>query len=172
MTLWRRRELLLGALTVAAPFAAFARSAVQDHPAPLKRGARIAALAPGTWMERGDPLLEQLRMRCQQQGWVLQTPPALDGQWRWSPVLTSYGLPPSVRPGLTLRSMRCFWWVAAGAVLGSWSRTGAFRLVRAGALASPILPRFSWLSWPRVAQVAFMAGSVAPAGNGSDSFLC
>ena len=83
MTLWRRRELLIGALTVAAPFAAVARSAVQDHPAPLKRGARIAALAPGTWMERGDPLHEQLRMRCQQQGWVLQTPPALSGQWRW-----------------------------------------------------------------------------------------
>ena len=146
MTLWRRRELLLGALTVAAPFAAVARSAVQDHPAPLKRGARIAALAPGTWMERGDPLLEQLRMRCQQQGWVLQTPLRSVVSGVGSPVLTSNGLPPSVRPGMTLRSMRCFWWVLAGAALGSWSRAGAFRQVRAGALAFPIVPRFSWLS--------------------------
>ena len=60
MSLWRRRELLLGALTAVASLSAAAQAASQDRPAPLKRGARIAALAPGTWMERGDPLLEQL----------------------------------------------------------------------------------------------------------------
>ena len=83
MSLWRRRELLLGALTAVASLSAAAQAASQDRPAPLKRGARIAALAPGTWMERGDPLLEQLRWRCRQQGWVLLTPPELSGQWRW-----------------------------------------------------------------------------------------
>ena len=50
MSLWRRRELLLGALTAVASLSAAAQAASQDRPAPLKRGARIAALAPGTWM--------------------------------------------------------------------------------------------------------------------------
>ena len=104
MTLWRRRELLLGALTAAASLSAAAQAASQHRPAPLKPGARIAALAPGTWMERDDPLLEQLRRRCQQQGWVLLTPPELSGQWRWfsgtdqhrSAALRSAWLDPSI----------------------------------------------------------------------------
>ncbi|WP_415399962.1 S66 peptidase family protein [Synechococcus sp. W4D4] len=84
MTLWGRRELLLGAVTAAAPLAALAAGATfQNSPAPLKQGARIAALAPGTWLERTDPMLEGLRRRCQQEGWVLLTPPELGGQWRW-----------------------------------------------------------------------------------------
>jgi len=80
---WRRRELLLGALAAAVPLAARSRAATQRGPAPLKPGARIAALAPGTWLEREDPTLELLRRCCRQEGWRLLTPPELLGQWRW-----------------------------------------------------------------------------------------
>ena len=78
----RRRELmqLAGAGLLAAPLAAAARG---QQPPPLKPGARIAALAPGTWLERGDPMLTRLQQRCAQRGWQLLTPPELKGQWRW-----------------------------------------------------------------------------------------
>jgi len=83
MSPWRRRELLLGALAAAVPLAARGRTTPQPCPAPLKRGARIAALAPGTWLEREDPMLDLLRQRCRLEGWRLVTPPELWGQWRW-----------------------------------------------------------------------------------------
>jgi muramoyltetrapeptide carboxypeptidase len=87
----RRRQLLqaglalaggtLGALgsrsraRTAAPAAAL--------PPALKPGSRIAALAPGTWLEPADPWLEQLSRRCSAQGWELVRPPALLQRWRW-----------------------------------------------------------------------------------------
>ena len=52
-------------------------------PPPLRRASRIAAVAPGTWLEPGDPTLALLRQRCQAQGWQLLTPPELSGRWRW-----------------------------------------------------------------------------------------
>ena len=52
-------------------------------PAPLRAGSRIAAVAPGTWLEPGDPTLALLRQRCEAQGWQLLTPPELSGRWRW-----------------------------------------------------------------------------------------
>ena len=52
-------------------------------PAPLKPGSRIAALAPGTWLEPAEPPLDHLRRRCIEQGWTLLTPRELFGRWRW-----------------------------------------------------------------------------------------
>ncbi len=52
-------------------------------PAPLKPGSRIAAVAPGTWLESADPMLDRLRRRCTDQGWALLTPTELFGRWRW-----------------------------------------------------------------------------------------
>ncbi|MFZ9849409.1 MAG: S66 peptidase family protein [Vulcanococcus sp.] len=52
-------------------------------PPPLRRGSRIVAVAPGTWLEPADPTLTLLRQRCRAQGWELLTPPGLSGRWRW-----------------------------------------------------------------------------------------
>ena len=52
-------------------------------PPPLRPGSRIAAVAPGTWMEPAAPMLDRLRSRCREQGWELLTPPELAGRWRW-----------------------------------------------------------------------------------------
>ncbi|WP_411871617.1 S66 peptidase family protein [Vulcanococcus limneticus] len=66
-------------LALAAPRGASAAG----WPAPLAPGSRIAALAPGTWLEPGDDGLAVLRLRCEEQGWTLQTPRELFGRWRW-----------------------------------------------------------------------------------------
>ena len=52
-------------------------------PTPLRAGSRVAAVAPGTWLEPGDPTLALLRQRCEAQGWQLRTPQELSGRWRW-----------------------------------------------------------------------------------------
>ncbi len=78
----RRRELLQLAAS-AACLTSLARASAAGQPGPLKPGARIAALAPGTWLEKGDPLLHRLKERCRAEGWQLLTPPELWGQWRW-----------------------------------------------------------------------------------------
>ena len=83
----RRQELLrlsLGTASALVTAPALARgSAGAGWPAPLAPGSRIAALAPGTWLETGDDGLALLRRRCDEQGWTLQTPRELFGRWRW-----------------------------------------------------------------------------------------
>ena len=86
----RRRSLLAGALgawpLVNGGLTSAARApgaGLSAPPAPLRPGSRIAAVAPGTWLEPTDPLLDRLRRRCTQQGWTLLTPPELFGRWRW-----------------------------------------------------------------------------------------
>ncbi len=83
----RRRELLrlsLGTASALVTGPALARSPSRaGWPAPLAPGSRIAALAPGTWLETGDDGLALLRSRCAEQGWILQTPRELFGRWRW-----------------------------------------------------------------------------------------
>lgn len=86
----RRRELLQWAWAtgLSTPFLpAVVRAGVSAsaliQPPPLKPGARIAALAPGTWLERDDPLITALQQRCRSQGWQLLTPPELWGRWHW-----------------------------------------------------------------------------------------
>ena len=49
---------------------------------PLRRGSRLRAINPGTWMDPETdftPLLE----RCAAQGWVLEIPESVRGQWQW-----------------------------------------------------------------------------------------
>ena len=83
----RRRELLrlsLGTASALVTGPALARGPSRaGWPAPLAPGSRIAALAPGTWLDSGDDGLALLRRRCAEQGWMLQTPRELFGRWRW-----------------------------------------------------------------------------------------
>ncbi len=80
----RRRQLLRASLGAASALAAGpALALASPWPAPLAPGSRIAALAPGTWLEAADPSLALLRRRCAEQGWILQTPAELFGRWRW-----------------------------------------------------------------------------------------
>lgn len=55
----------------------------RDQPRALRHGSRIAALAPGTWLDPADPLLARLRGRCETEGWQLIEPPQLHQRWRW-----------------------------------------------------------------------------------------
>jgi len=80
----RRRHLMCSAAALAlGSAAAAARTSGPEAPAPLRPGSRIAAVAPGTWLEPEDPLLDRLRLRCRQQGWELVTPAELKGRWHW-----------------------------------------------------------------------------------------
>ena len=87
----RRRSLLTLALSagsgVAASLAGSHANAGfrprQPRPVtPLRRGSRLRAINPGTWMDPETdftPLLE----RCAAQGWVLEIPESVTGQWQW-----------------------------------------------------------------------------------------
>ncbi len=62
------------------------RRAVQasgaNRPAPLRRGSRLRAVNPGTWMDPEmdfSPLIE----RCAAEGWVLEIPDTVRRQWRY-----------------------------------------------------------------------------------------
>ena len=85
----RRRRLLQAGLALAGGSWAAARAALPTaqpavpQPAPLRRGSRIAALAPGTWLDPADPLLDQLNQRCAAEGWQLLRPTSLSQRWRW-----------------------------------------------------------------------------------------
>ena len=88
----RRRQLLGAGVAAAAAsaaglsfggWAAHAQRRLPLQPPPLRPGSRIAALAPGTWLEPGDPLLDQLEQRCRRQGWSLIRPAELQRRWRW-----------------------------------------------------------------------------------------
>ena len=82
----RRRQLLGAGVAAAATALSLPRASVQAAARrllPLRRGSRIAALAPGTWLDPADPLLDQLEQRCRQQGWTLLRPTELQRRWRW-----------------------------------------------------------------------------------------
>lgn len=85
----RRRRLLQAGLTLVGGGLASARAGQRGRqdtallPPPLRAGSRIAAVAPGTWLDPADPLLDQLNRRCSAQGWQLLCPPALQRRWRW-----------------------------------------------------------------------------------------
>lgn len=87
----RRRSLLelavaAGSGMVASMWSAGAqgrpRSAQSRSPKPLRRGSRLRAVNPGTWIEP-DVDFNPLVQRCEQQGWVLELPDAVRGQWQW-----------------------------------------------------------------------------------------
>ncbi|MFZ9973572.1 MAG: LD-carboxypeptidase, partial [Vulcanococcus sp.] len=86
----RRRRLLQAGLALAGGSLASRSLSWAGTPAPaglyppaLRPGSRIAALAPGTWLDPNDPWLDQLSRRCKAQGWELLRSPALQQRWRW-----------------------------------------------------------------------------------------
>ena len=50
--------------------------------APLRKGSRLRAINPGTWI---DPETDftPLTQRCEAQGWILEVPESARGQWQW-----------------------------------------------------------------------------------------
>ena len=82
-----RRRLLQAGLGMAAALSqrreATAAQPSGQRPAALRAGSRIMALAPGTWLDPADPLLELLNRRCQERGWQLLLPAELKRRWRW-----------------------------------------------------------------------------------------
>ena len=84
----RRSFLTLGvpaALAMAVPFStdSLAASIPKKIPLrPLKKGARLRAVNPGTWLEPETdfgPLVE----RCEAEGWTLEVPESVKRQWQW-----------------------------------------------------------------------------------------
>ena len=85
--MWNRRSLLISGATAAmAALLPHRRRAVQasgaNRPAPLRRGSRLRAVNPGTWMDPEmdfSPLIE----RCAAEGWLLEIPDTVRRQWRY-----------------------------------------------------------------------------------------
>ena len=85
--MWNRRSLLISGATAAmAALLPDRRRAVQasgaNRPAPLRRGSRLRAVNPGTWMDPEmdfTPLIE----RCAAEGWLLEIPDTVRRQWRY-----------------------------------------------------------------------------------------
>ena len=85
--MWNRRSLLISGATAAmAALLPDRRRAVQasgaNRPAPLRRGSRLRAVNPGTWMDPEmdfSPLIE----RCAAEGWLLEIPDTVRRQWRY-----------------------------------------------------------------------------------------
>ena len=83
----QRRSLLISGATAAlgallggranAP----ARASVPNLP-PLRKGSRLRAVNPGTWIEP-DTRFDALINRCAAEGWTLEIPPAVTEQWRY-----------------------------------------------------------------------------------------
>ena len=79
----RRRKLLIsGAAAALAPF--FNRKAMASAPplAPLRPGARIRAVNPGTWIEPERDFSPMIS-RCAAEGWRLEIPDNPTHQWRY-----------------------------------------------------------------------------------------
>ena len=78
----RRALLLSGASALITTLFAPRALASQGGLAPLKPGARIRAVNPGTWMDP-DTNLQPLLERCDEQQWHLEIPAAVTRQWRY-----------------------------------------------------------------------------------------
>lgn len=79
----RRRTLLItGAAAALAPLLNRPAWAAASVLLPLKPGARIRAVNPGTWMDP-DRDLDRLVARCAAQGWRLEIPDSVMRQWRY-----------------------------------------------------------------------------------------
>ncbi len=53
-----------------------------QSPAPLRRGSRLRAVNPGTWIDP-DTDFSSLVKRCEDQGWILEIPDSIHRQWQW-----------------------------------------------------------------------------------------
>ena len=90
MGIGRRRVLtsgllsLMGALLPGVSQAASPRAqgTALSLPPPLRRGSRLRAVNPGTWISP-DTDFTQLRQRCAAEGWILEIPDTIWRQWQW-----------------------------------------------------------------------------------------
>ncbi|KZR89759.1 LD-carboxypeptidase [Synechococcus sp. MIT S9508] len=87
----RRRSLLALALSAGSGVAvslagghgkATSRSRQPLPVPPLRRGSRLRAINPGTWMDPETDFTPLLQ-RCAAQGWHLEIPESVRGQWQW-----------------------------------------------------------------------------------------
>ena len=87
----RRRSLLALALSAGSGVAvslagghgkATSRSRQPRPVPPLRRGSRLRAINPGTWMDPETDFTPLLQ-RCAAQGWQLEIPESVRGQWQW-----------------------------------------------------------------------------------------
>ena len=129
-------------------------------PAPLRRGSRVLALAPGTWWENAAEEAQQLRQRVASVGWELVVPEASTGRWRW------FSAPDRQRLALLEAGMADPSLAAVFCVAGGW---GSHRLLEAG-WRPPGRPRwlvgFSDASALLLALLAAGQGGAVHAGFG------
>ncbi len=87
----RRRSLLALALSAGSGVAvslagghgqATSRPSQPRPVPPLRRGSRLRAINPGTWMDPETDFTPLLQ-RCAAQGWQLEIPESVRGQWQW-----------------------------------------------------------------------------------------
>ena len=87
----RRRSLLALALSAGSGVAvslAGGHGQAKSRPSqprpvpPLRRGSRLRAINPGTWMDPETDFTPLLQ-RCAAQGWHLEIPESVRGQWQW-----------------------------------------------------------------------------------------
>ena len=78
----RRTLLISGASTIITALLSPRAMGTQRRVTPLKPGARIRAVNPGTWMDPNTDL-QRLRERCDEQQWHLEVPKAVTRQWRY-----------------------------------------------------------------------------------------
>ena len=82
-----RRSLLISGATAAVAALVSNRAMASGPglaawPRPLRPGSRLRAVNPGTWMDP-DRDLTPLRERCSAEGWLLEIPTEVRGQWRY-----------------------------------------------------------------------------------------
>ena len=83
----QRRSLLISGATTAlgALISGKATASTRGstpHLPPLRKGARLRAINPGTWIEP-DTAFEALIDRCAAEDWTLEIPPSVTEQWRY-----------------------------------------------------------------------------------------
>ena len=73
-----------GALLSSSPAGAKARQPVGSRVSlrPLSKGSRLRALNPGTWVDP-ETDFNPLVQRCEAEGWILEVPDHVRGQWQW-----------------------------------------------------------------------------------------
>jgi muramoyltetrapeptide carboxypeptidase len=83
----QRRSLLISGATTAlgALISGKATASTRGstpHLPPLRKGARLRAINPGTWIEP-DTAFDALIDRCAAEDWTLEIPPSVTEQWRY-----------------------------------------------------------------------------------------
>ena len=80
--LHRRSLLVTGAAAALSAMLSPVRAAQHQSLQPLRRGSRLRAVNPGTWLDP-DSDLSPLVRSCAAEGWTLEIPPSVKRQWRY-----------------------------------------------------------------------------------------